>query len=151
VNVSGKLLAAAVTAGIGVLIALLSQWPVERASGDSIIRLSWRTEPLRAEECRTLTEEELAAVPAHMRRAQECVGEYVDYELSVTVDGVSRVDTLSPSGLRHDRPVYVLRDVPSTSPSRRSSRSGTMGTPSSPASVGAAPYRSPGATSASSP
>lgn len=110
-SATSKLLAAVVTAGLALLVAALSQWPVEREAIESIIRLSWRTEPVRAEECRTLTDEELAEIPAHMRRAEECVGEYVDYELSITVDRSTRVDTVSPSGLRRDRPVYVLREL----------------------------------------
>jgi hypothetical protein len=46
-----------------------------------------------------------------MRRSEECTGRSADYELRVAIDGGEPiVDTLAPSGLRRDRPVYVLRD-----------------------------------------
>lgn len=93
-------------------MAGLSQVPVATADGDARVRLSWRNEPIRVEECRTLTEEDQADVPVHMRRAQSCTGYHVDYELRLEIDGrVVAVDTVAPSGLRRDRPVYVLRDV----------------------------------------
>lgn len=111
---TGRRIAAGVLAALmAVAVAAFSQWSVPNASDDAFVRLSWRTEPLRMEECRTLTEEELARVPAHMRRTEECVGDYVDYELVLGIDdGEPRVDTIKPSGIRRDRPVYVLRDVP---------------------------------------
>ena len=96
---------------IAIGIAGLSQWPMHESSVDSFVRLSWRTEPVRVEACRTLTEEELADVPAHMRRTEECSGDFADYELTLRVgEGEPWVDTISPAGLRHDRPVYVLHD-----------------------------------------
>jgi len=107
-----KLAAVMVSVVIGSLIASLSQWPLGASSDAAIVRLSWRSEAVRAEECRRLTEEELSRVPAHMRVAESCTGAYVDYELWLTVDDLTRIDTVSPSGLRRDRPVYVLRDEP---------------------------------------
>ncbi|MBT8488236.1 MAG: hypothetical protein HKN72_04480 [Gemmatimonadetes bacterium] len=93
-------------------MAGLSQVPVATADGDARVRLSWRNEPIRVEECRTLSDEDQADVPAHMRRAQSCTGYRVDYELRLEIDGQSvAVDTVAPSGLRRDRPVYVLRDI----------------------------------------
>jgi hypothetical protein len=103
----------AVLAGAALVAATagLSRLPMSTADGDAFIRLSWRTEPIRIEECRTLTEEELAAIPAHMRRTEECTGYFVDYEVRLEIDGHEpTVDTVAPSGLRRDRPVYVLRD-----------------------------------------
>ncbi len=93
-------------------MAGLSQIPLATADGDARIRLSWRNEPIRVEECRALTDEDQEDIPAHMRRAQSCTGYHVDYELRLEIDGRAvAVDTLAPSGLRRDRPVYVLRDV----------------------------------------
>ncbi len=108
-----RLAAGAVSLLLGFGVAALSQWPVRSELDHAVVRLSWRTEPVRVETCRTLTPEELEGVPAHMRRAEECVGAYADYELRLQMDdGQPRVDTLSPSGLREDRPVYVLIDTP---------------------------------------
>lgn len=108
-----KLASALVTVALLAITAGLSQVPTRSADGDALVRLSWRTEPIRVEECRTLTEEELAEVPAHMRRTEECTGYFVDYEVRLEIDGQEpTVDTIAPSGLRRDRPVYVLRDRP---------------------------------------
>jgi hypothetical protein len=102
-----------VAAALCLGIAALSQWPTRTEPGPAVVRLSWRTEPVRVEACRTLTPEELEGVPAHMRRTEECAGDFADYELRLRVDGEGvRVDTISPSGLRADRPVYVLVDAP---------------------------------------
>lgn len=106
-----------VTAGLASLVLVagmagLSQIPLATADGDARVRLSWRNEPIRVEECRTLTDEDQADVPAHMRRAESCTGYHVDYELRLEIDGQAvAVDTIAPSGLRRDRPVYVLRDI----------------------------------------
>ena len=106
-----KLASAVVTVVLCVALAAFSQWPVHEEPDGAVVRLSWRMEPLRVEECRTLTDEELADVPAHMRRTEECTGGTVDYELVLTIDDrEALVDTVAPSGLRRDRPVYVLHD-----------------------------------------
>ncbi|MDX1646566.1 MAG: hypothetical protein R3304_05445 [Longimicrobiales bacterium] len=100
-----------VTVALTVALGALSQWPVHQEPDEAVVRLSWRTEPVRVEECRALTEEELAGVPAHMRRTEECVGGFVDYALTLAIDGRQALtDTLAPSGLRRDRPVHVLHD-----------------------------------------
>ena len=105
-----KATAATVTLGLALATAALSAWPVRSNEPEAVVRLSWRLEPIRVEECRTLTSEEQARLPAHMRRTEECTGNFVDYALHFVVDGVPVVDTVSPSGLRRDRPVYVLVD-----------------------------------------
>jgi hypothetical protein len=94
-------------------IAALSRLPFAEADPvTSVVRLSWRTQGVQIRECRQLTEEELARIPEHMRRTEECVGRVTDYELVVAVDGaLALVDTVSPSGARRDRPVYVFRDL----------------------------------------
>lgn len=108
-----KLATAFVTTALVAITAGLSQVPMSSADGDALVRLSWRTEPIRVEECRTLTQEELAEVPAHMRRTEECTGYFVDYEITLEIDDLEpMIDTIAPSGLRRDRPIYVLRDRP---------------------------------------
>lgn len=107
---SWKVASALMTAALLATVAALSHWPLSAMDGDAFVRLSWRAEPIRVEECRTLTDEELADVPAHMRRTEECTGYFVDYELRLAIGDDVAVDTVSPSGLRRDRPVYVLRD-----------------------------------------
>lgn len=102
---------AAVSGVMLLAIAALSQLPVETHEGGAIVRLSWRAEAINVESCRTLSPEEQARVPAHMRRPQACTGARVDYEVVLHVDGTVIVtDTVSPSGARRDRPVYVFHD-----------------------------------------
>jgi hypothetical protein len=108
-----KLGATVVSAAILLVIAALSVVPTSQAEPDeALVRLSWRLQGVAVEECRTLTAEELAGIPAHMRRTEECTREIVDYELRVAgVPAGELVDTVSPSGVRRDRPVYVFRDL----------------------------------------
>jgi hypothetical protein len=106
--------AAATRGGVSLLfvggIAWLSLAPMPPAPNAALVRLSWRSQPYRVEECRTLSAQELASIPSHMRKTEECVGEFVDYEVSLEIDGLLKLDTVAPSGARRDRPVYVFQD-----------------------------------------
>lgn len=94
-----------------LVFAWSSQVPVSTGSDRAIVRLSWRSEAINIETCRTLSEEEAARLPSHMRRTEECEGRRVDYEVTLAVDETRVVtDTVRPSGARRDRPVYVFRD-----------------------------------------
>lgn len=111
------LLAAAVTGGV----AWLSRVPSDFAAGDrerATVRLSWRVDGVRAEACRTRSEEELAELPPHMRSPRTCARTLVPFELSARLgtDLVLR-DTVFPGGIRGDRPIYVFREL-SAAPGR---------------------------------
>lgn len=108
-----RLGAAVVSAAILLAIGALSEVPTIHAGSDeALLRLSWRLQGVAVEECRPLTAEELERIPAHMRRTEECTREVMDYELRVAgVPPGELVDTVSPSGARRDRPVYVFRDL----------------------------------------
>ncbi|HET6617456.1 MAG TPA: hypothetical protein VFH69_06570 [Gemmatimonadota bacterium] len=81
--------------------------PADRA----LLRLSWRAESETMQECRSLTEEELAELPVHMRTPEVCERKAVPYLLKVDIDGRTLLnDTLHGSGAREDRPVYVFRE-----------------------------------------
>lgn len=110
--------ALAAIAGAGG-IAWLSRAPSAFGGGaDATIRLSWRAEGVPVEECRTRTQEELAALPVHMRSPRECTRAFAPFELAVAIDGRPVVrDTVFPGGARGDRPIYVFRDL-STKPGR---------------------------------
>jgi len=113
VSAGEKVLGIVATVVAALAIAAASQWSVRAGSDQALVRLSWRAEPIRVEECRTLTDEELAEIPAHMRRSEECTGLYVDYELRLVIDGrEAYVDTIAPAGMRRDRPIYVIHDEP---------------------------------------
>jgi len=95
-----------------VAIAAGSAAPVPFHPGDSgRLRLSWSARPERIETCRTLSAKELAGREEHMRQRVECEGHSATYALVVEVDGQPIETTVvRGAGLRHDRPIYLLRD-----------------------------------------
>jgi hypothetical protein len=106
----GFIAAAAVAAGI----AALSRAPYQPYAGDAaMIRLAWSARPERIERCRRQSDEELEKLPAHMRQRVVCEGASARYQLEVrNGDTALLVDTLRGSGLRHDRSLYLLREIP---------------------------------------
>jgi hypothetical protein len=113
--------------GLGVIVAFatafgiawLSHAPYHiRPSDAALIRLAWSARPERIESCREPSEAELAGLPAHMRQKVVCEGTSARYRLRVSRDGAPVLDeVVRGSGLRHDRPLYLLRDLP-TAPGR---------------------------------
>lgn len=103
-----------VTVGLAWLLAASSgvnaPW---NPAGATELRLSWSARPERIETCRELSDAELAERPAHMQRRIECVGGSATYDLAVTVDdAVLDNDVIHGSGLRQDRPIFLLRRYP---------------------------------------
>jgi hypothetical protein len=117
----------AVGAVVGVLAALglrwssVAPWPTRAAKGEfAQVRLSLSARPERVEQCRQLTDEELAKLPAHMRLRIQCDGFSASYRLTIAVNGESLVlDTLRGGGLRHDRPIHVFREYDVTPGEKR--------------------------------
>lgn len=108
--------------GIGAAVAGLlalrasSLTPLQVTSvGESVLRLSWTARPERIEQCRRMTDEQLAQRPAHMQMRWECEGHFARYLLTVAVDGkVMATDTVQGGGLRNDRPMHLFREYPLT-------------------------------------
>jgi len=110
--------------GTAVLLGLLA-WasaapmPYHR-SETARLRLSWTARPERLEVCRTVSATELATQPEHMRRRLDCAGRFASYLLRVEVDGrPTSEEVVRGGGLRHDRPIHVLRELPVPPGSRR--------------------------------
>lgn len=103
------LVSAAATAALGWLAR--ASWRPDGADR-AVLRLSWRLRGEREEHCRTRSEAELAALPAHMRAPRVCESRPIVYRLVLQLDD-GRPDTvrLEPAGARGDRPVFVLRDT----------------------------------------
>ena len=81
-------------------------------SAGSMLRLSWSARPERIEVCRTLSAAELAQREQHMRQRVECDGRFATYALRVEADGrVMHESVARGAGLRHDRPLYLLREL----------------------------------------
>lgn len=110
-----RLAIAVLVGGVSVAgISAASRLPVSfRGSHDALLRLSWRVDGISMEECRSLTDEELANLPPHMRNPRACIGRIAPYRLQVGIDGAMVVsDTVYPAGARGDRPIFVLHDLP---------------------------------------
>ncbi len=107
-----RLMAAIVALGMGVALRALSIAPMAGAPADAaLLRLSWSVRPERVEQCRRLTDEELAQRPAHMQLRYECEGHFARYRLSVQVgEHVVAGDTLRGGGFRNDRPIHVFEE-----------------------------------------
>jgi hypothetical protein len=76
------------------------------------LRLSWNARPERIEICRTLSHEELEKLEEHMRQRVQCEGRFATCELRLEADGrVTHESVVRGAGLRHDRPLYLLREI----------------------------------------
>lgn len=110
------LVVAGATAVVMVAIAAGSAAPVGLHPGESgRLRLSWSARPERIETCREVSAKELAELEEHMRQRVECDGHFATYTLEVRADDrVVATMVVRGAGLRHDRPIYLLRefDVP---------------------------------------
>lgn len=105
--------AAIVTALLLAAMARISAAPVRLESGESArLRLSWSARPERIETCRVLSEKELEQREEHMRQRIECEGRSATYALGVYVDDqLVHESVVRGAGLRHDRPIFLLRDI----------------------------------------
>jgi hypothetical protein len=105
-------LAAAIAAVVGIAwLSTVRTRPNE--SADAVLRLTWSARPERVEDCRPQSEEALAKLPPHMRQALICEGTTATYQLEVRRDGtVIDQQIVRGGGMRHDRPLYVSRDIP---------------------------------------
>ena len=84
--------------------------PYHRA-GMAQLRLSWSARPERIESCRAVSHEQLEREEEHMRQRVECEGRFATYALRVEADGrLVTESVIRGAGLRHDRPMYLLRD-----------------------------------------
>jgi hypothetical protein len=93
-------------------LALTSGVPwFDAASDTAALRLSLRLRPERIESCRIPTAEEVDATPDHMRQRTICEGISASYQLRLAVGTTVLTDVVvRGGGLRHDRPIHVLRD-----------------------------------------
>jgi hypothetical protein len=105
---------------IGALLAIGATVGLTRASSVSlspydehaVLRLAWTARPERIEDCRQQSDEELSKLPPHMRQSMSCVGTSATYRLEVRWnDRVIVQQTIRGGGLRHDRPLYLFRDI----------------------------------------
>jgi len=109
----GALAGTLVTALLLAGTATLSQWPAGATPPHAALRLAWRLPGQSWLDCRPLSVEEIARLPAHMRKTEDCRTVYLHYRLQVWMDGDALVDReVAPLGARGDRPLYVDEDLP---------------------------------------
>ncbi|HEU4937932.1 MAG TPA: hypothetical protein VFT39_15845 [Vicinamibacterales bacterium] len=105
---------------VGVLLAIAATVGLSRASStpfsphgeQAVLRLAWTARPERIEDCRQRSDEELQKLPAHMRQSIACAGTTATYRLEVRWnDEVILQQSVRGGGLRHDRPLYLFRDI----------------------------------------
>jgi hypothetical protein len=108
------LLAVVITAGLIAGVVAASHAPLSpHAPEGALLRLAWSARPERIEECRSQTADELARLPPHMRQPVVCEGVTARYRLTATHAGRVLADRIvSAGGLRQDRRLYVLEDLP---------------------------------------
>lgn len=107
--------AAGVILAFGLLLAMTwgSTAPLRVATtDDAIVRLSLGARPQRIETCRTQSDEELEKLAPQMRQRVICEGTTARYRLTVRRNGdVLHEQVVRGGGLRHDRRLYVSRDL----------------------------------------
>jgi hypothetical protein len=95
-------------------IAALSRAPAYSVpgAGDALLRFSWRMSASAREQCRPRTQQELDALPVHMRTPDICTTDRADY-LLITRVGDAAPDTtpLLRGGVKGDRPLFVLEEM----------------------------------------
>jgi hypothetical protein len=99
-----------VTGAVVFAIGWVARAPYQAPGGDSaLLRLSWRLRGERNETCRPRTQEELDALPVHMRTPEICEGVLVSYRLIVQLDDQAPdTSRVAPAGAKGDRPIYVF-------------------------------------------
>jgi len=109
--VSERLHASIRLASGGALLALLvvvTHVNVSDPTTGAILGVAVRTMAGTVQDCRTLSDEELSALPQHMRRKEVCETHAVPYRLEVRVNGEARLDRVyTAAGIHGDRPITV--------------------------------------------
>jgi hypothetical protein len=103
----------ALLSAVAVLgIAGLTRAPYTPPGTDAaLLRFSWRLSTASRENCRPRTQEELDALPVHMRTPEVCTRDASTFTLITRIDDAAP-DTahLTRGGAKGDRPLFVLQD-----------------------------------------
>jgi hypothetical protein len=114
-STSALIVRSAVILATSVLLTLpivaLARAPYTPAgAGDAVLRFSWRMTTSVRENCRTRTQEELDALPVHMRAPEECTRDASHYQLVLHVGEQTETLPLVKGGAKGDRPLFVLEE-----------------------------------------
>lgn len=101
-------LRAVVSVALMAATALVARAPFGEPAADAALRVALATAHGRIEICSRRSEQELQALPAHMRAQEICEETAPDYRLRISIDGVSRLDRrIVPRGIRRTRPLAI--------------------------------------------
>ena len=101
------------------LLVLVTHVSVSDPTPGAVLGIAVRTMAGTVQDCRTLSEAEVAALPRHMQRKEICETHGASYRLVVRVDGEPRLDRVySPAGIHGDRPITVDERIGVTAGSR---------------------------------
>lgn len=112
-NAAWRAAGAVVAAAVLLAMTWASTAPLSIApSAQAVLRVSLGARPERIERCRTVTDEELAKIAPQMRQQVICEGTTARYTLEVRRnDTLLHAQVVRGGGLRHDRQLYVSRDI----------------------------------------
>ena len=99
-------------AAVGVFIAYFSQTPIYQQVPDGMaqIKLSFAHGGARKIDCRRLTSQEIAKLPANERRPNTCNRERIPVHIQLSLDGeLLYDDLLEATGLSNDGPSRTYR------------------------------------------
>jgi len=92
---------------LGLLLVVTHDTASDPTTG-SVLGVAVRTMAGTVQVCRSLSADEMAALPQHMRRPEVCEAHAVPYRLEVYVDGEPRLDRIyRAAGIRGDRPLTI--------------------------------------------
>ena len=100
------------TTAVVLTFAALSRAPYTPPGADAaVLRFSWRMNVAAREDCRPRTQQELDALPAHMRTPEVCTADRATYSLVIRIDATEQ-DTIDVvrGGVKGDRPLFVLEE-----------------------------------------
>jgi hypothetical protein len=90
------------------LLVVLTHIDVSDPTTGALLGIAVRTMAGTVQDCRALSEAEMAALPQHMRRKEICESRAAPYRLEVRIDGETRLDRVyRPAGIHGDRPITV--------------------------------------------
>ena len=106
---------ALVLGGVAALIGTFSDWPkvVHFPAGQALVKLSFTHAADPRGGCRRLTPEEIARLPANMRKLEQCPRERLPVDVELVIDDrIAFRASLPPSGLAGDGPSRAYRRIP---------------------------------------
>lgn len=96
------------TSAILSFIGYYSRKPMGADQSNSFIRLSMRVPRQTTKVCKKLTPNEVAKLPLHMRKEEECTLTSIKYKVSLELNSKSVLERqIHSQGVRHDKPMYV--------------------------------------------